>query len=63
MLYILCGTIIEHGMTELIEEVFDEIHRSNMSKLGEDGNPVYREDGKVIKGPNFFKPDIAKIIK
>ena len=50
-------------MTELIEEVFDEIHRSNMSKLGEDGNPVYREDGKVIKGPNFFKPDIAKIIK
>ena len=63
MLYILCGTIIEHGMTGLIEEVFDEIHRSNMSKLGEDGNPVYREDGKVIKGPNFFKPDIAKIIK
>ena len=63
MLYILCGTIIEHGMTELIEEVFDEIHRSNMSKLGKDGNPVYREDGKVIKGPNFFKPDIAKIIK
>ena len=63
MLYILCGTIIEHGMTELIEEVFDEIHRSNMSKLGEDGKPVYREDGKVMKGPGYFKPDIAKIIK
>ena len=63
MLYILCGTIIEHGMTELIEEVFDEIHKSNMSKLGEDGKPVYREDGKVIKGPNYFRPDIAKIIK
>lgn len=63
MLYILCGTIIEHGMTGLIEEVFDEIHKSNMSKLGEDGNPVYREDGKVIKGPNYFRPDIAKIIK
>ena len=63
MLYILCGTIIEHGMAGLIEEVFDEIHKSNMSKLGEDGNPVYREDGKVIKGPNYFRPDIAKIIK
>ena len=40
-----------------------KVSRSNMSKLVEDGNPVYREDGKVIKGPNFFKPDIAKIIK
>ena len=39
MLYILCGTIIEHGMQHKIEEVFDEIQRSNMSKLGEDGKP------------------------
>jgi predicted HAD superfamily Cof-like phosphohydrolase len=58
MLYILCGTIIEHGMQHKIEEVFDEIQRSNMSKLGEDGKPIYREDGKVLKGPNYFKPDI-----
>lgn len=63
MLYILCGTIIEHGLQNKIEEVFDEIQRSNMSKLGEDGNPVYREDGKVMKGPNYFKPDFAEILK
>lgn len=63
MLYILCGTIIEHGMQHKIEEVFEEIQRSNMSKLGEDGKPVFREDGKVLKGPNYFPPDIASILK
>jgi len=57
MLYILCGTILEHGLQHKIEEVFDEIQRSNMSKLGEDGKPIYREDGKVMKGPNYFKPN------
>ena len=62
MLYILCGTIIEHGMQYKIEEVFEEIQRSNMSKLGEDGEPIYREDGKVLKGPNYFKPNIEKIL-
>ena len=62
MLYILCGTIIEHGMQDKIEEVFNEIQRSNMSKLGEDGEPIYREDGKVLKGPNYFKPNIAEIL-
>ena len=63
MLYILCGTIIEHGMQDKIEEVFNEIQRSNMSKLGADGKPIYREDGKVLKGPNYFKPNIAEILK
>jgi len=63
MLYILCGTIIEHGMQHKIDEVFNEIQRSNMSKLGEDGKPIYREDGKVLKGPNYFKPDIKKILE
>jgi predicted HAD superfamily Cof-like phosphohydrolase len=63
MLYILCGTIIEHGMQHKIEEVFEEIQRSNMSKLGADGNPIYREDGKVLKGPNYFKPDIKSILE
>ncbi|MBC8644965.1 nucleoside triphosphate pyrophosphohydrolase family protein [Flavobacterium lindanitolerans] len=63
MLYILCGTIIEHGLQHKIEEVFDEIQRSNMSKLGEDGKPIYREDGKVMKGPNYFKPDFSLILK
>lgn len=62
MLYILCGTIIEHGMQDKIEEVFNEIQRSNMSKLGADGKPIYREDGKVLKGPNYFKPDIKSIL-
>ena len=62
MLYILCGTIIEHGMQHKIEEIFDEIQRSNMSKLDENGNPIYREDGKVMKGPNYFKPNINKIL-
>lgn len=62
ILYILCGTIIEHGMQDKIEEVFNEIQRSNMSKLGEDGKPIYREDGKVLKGPNYFKPDIGAIL-
>ncbi len=63
MLYILCGTIIEHGMQHKIEEVFNEIQRSNMSKLGEDGKPIYREDGKVLKGPNYFKPNIKEILE
>lgn len=63
MLYILCGTIIEHGLQHKIEEVFDEIQRSNMSKLNHDGKPIYREDGKVLKGPNYFKPDISSILK
>ncbi len=57
-LYILCGTILRHGMQDVIEDVFKEIQASNMSKLGEDGTPIYREDGKVMKGPNYFKPDI-----
>ncbi len=63
MLYILCGTILEHGMQYKIEEVFNEIQNSNMSKLGADGKPIYREDGKVMKGPNYFKPDIKSILE
>ena len=43
-------------------EVVREIHRSNMSKLGEDGRPIYREDGKIMKGPNYFKPDLASVL-
>lgn len=62
MLYILCGTILEHGMQYKIDEVFNEIQRSNMSKLSEEGKPIYREDGKVLKGPNYFKPNIEAIL-
>jgi predicted HAD superfamily Cof-like phosphohydrolase len=63
MLYILCGTILSHGMQHKITEVFNEIQRSNMSKLGSDGKPIYRGDGKVLKGPNYFKPNIASILE
>ena len=45
-----------------VEEIFDEIQKSNLSKLGEDGKPIYRNDGKVMKGPNYFKPDISKVL-
>lgn len=63
MLYILCGTILEHGMHEVIEDVFSVIQESNMSKLGSDGKPIYREDGKVMKGPDYFKPDIGAVLE
>ncbi|WP_430400950.1 hypothetical protein [Flavobacterium sp.] len=63
MLYILCGTILEHGLQHKIEEVFDEIQNSNMSKLGANGKPIYREDGKVMKGPDYFKPNFEEILK
>lgn len=63
MLYILCGTILEHGLQHKIEEVFEEIQRSNMSKLDLNGKPIYREDGKVMKGPNYFKPNFEVILK
>ena len=62
-LYILCGTILRHGMQDVIELVFKEIQASNMSKLGADGKPIYREDGKVLKGPNYFKPNIKAALE
>ena len=63
MLYILCGTILKHGLEDKIEEVFLEIQRSNMSKLGADGAPIYREDGKVLKSDRYFRPDIASVLE
>ena len=62
-LYILCGTILAHGLQDKIVEVFNEIQRSNMSKLSADGTPVIREDGKILKGPNYFKPNIKSILE
>jgi predicted HAD superfamily Cof-like phosphohydrolase len=62
MLYILCGTINAHGLQEKMAPVFEEIQRSNMSKLDENGNPIYREDGKVMKSDRYFKPDIQAIL-
>lgn len=63
MLYILCGTILSHGLEDKMVEVFEEIQRSNMSKLDENGKPIYREDGKVLKGNLYFKPQIATILE
>jgi predicted HAD superfamily Cof-like phosphohydrolase len=62
-LYILCGTIIAHGLQHKIIEVFNEIHRSNMSKLDSNGKPIYREDGKILKGENYFLPDIKSVLE
>lgn len=62
MLYILCGTLLKHGLEHRIEAVFREIQRSNMSKLDADGKPIYREDGKVMKSDRYFKPDIAGVL-
>jgi predicted HAD superfamily Cof-like phosphohydrolase len=61
-LYILFGTILKHGLQHKIEEVYDEIHRSNMSKLDEKGNPIYREDGKILKSNLYFKPNIKSVL-
>jgi predicted HAD superfamily Cof-like phosphohydrolase len=63
MLYILCGTILSHGMQHKIAEVFEEIQRSNMSKLDKNGQPIYREDGKVMKSDQYFKPNIKGILE
>lgn len=62
LLYITFGTILRHGLQHKIEEVFDEIHRSNMSKLDESGKPIFREDGKVLKSEKYFRPDIKSIL-
>lgn len=61
MAVIICGTALEYGIP--LNEVLAEVHQSNMSKLGDDGKPIYREDGKVVKGPNYFKPDIKGILE
>ena len=62
-LYILCGTILRHGLQDKMAEVFQEIQRSNMSKLDANGKPIYREDGKVMKSDLYFKPNIKEILE
>lgn len=61
--YVLDGTFLEFGLHSVKQDAFGEVHASNMSKLGEDGEPVLREDGKVLKGPNFFRPDLAQFVR
>ncbi len=62
MLYVLLGTFIAHGLQDIAEEFFDEVHRSNMSKLDDQGNPIFRNDGKVMKSERFSEPDLRSII-
>ena len=62
ILSILCGTLLKHGLEHKIHEVFREIQRSNMSKLDANGQPIYREDGKVLKSELYFRPDIAGVL-
>ena len=61
ILYVTYGAGHSFGID--LDKCFDEVQRSNMSKLGEDGKPIYNENGKVLKGPNYFKPDLTKFIK
>jgi len=61
-LYILCGTLLRHGLQHKIEEVFLEIQKSNMSKLDANGKPIFREDGKVMKSELYFRPNIESIL-
>lgn len=60
LLYVVYGAGHAFGID--LDSCFDEVHGSNMSKLGEDGRPIYREDGKVLKGPNYFPPDLEEIL-
>jgi len=61
-LYVLIGTAVQFGIANKLNACFAEVHRSNMSKLGDDGKPVMRKDGKVMKGPNFVRPDLNKVL-
>ena len=61
ILYVTYGA--GHAFGFNLDECFDEVQRSNMSKLGDDGQPIYNEMGKVMKGPKYFKPDLNKFIK
>jgi len=60
LVYVLLGMFVEFGWD--FDEAFTRVHESNMSKLGEDGKPIYREDGKVLKGPNFEKADLSDLV-
>lgn len=61
-LFVLCGTMLRHGLQDRMYQVFMEIYRSNMSKLDENGQPIYREDGKVLKGPGYFRPNLCPFL-
>ena len=59
---VLSGTSVTLKPLRNLEQAFLRVHESNMSKLGEDGRPILREDGKILKGPNYVKPDLSDLI-
>lgn len=61
LLYVTYGAGVTYGLD--MDAVFAEVQRSNMSKLGRDGKPILREDGKILKGPDFFLPDIVSVLR
>ena len=61
--YVLLGTILEFGLQNYFSDIFNEVHRSNMTKLDDNGKPLRRNDGKVIKSKSYDPPNISKIIK
>jgi predicted HAD superfamily Cof-like phosphohydrolase len=62
ILYVTFGAALEFGLAEKMEAFFNEVHRSNMSKAGEDGKAIFSETGKVLKGPNYSPPDLKKYL-
>lgn len=62
LLYVLLGTFVSLGLGDQLIEAYRRVHLSNMSKLGEDGKPIYREDGKVLKGPNYQPPNLDDLV-
>ena len=61
ILYVTYGA--GHAFGVNLDKCFDEVQQSNMSKLGDDGKPIYNDEGKVMKGPKYFKPDLSKFLK
>jgi len=61
LVYVVVGTAVAHGLTRF-DEIFAEVHRSNMSKLGDDGKPIIRFDGKVLKGPKYTPPVLGPLL-
>ena len=62
LMYVLLGTYVSHGLQEYADELFVEVHRSNMSKFADAGEVIHREDGKVLKPGTFFSPDIEGVL-
>ncbi len=63
LLYVVLGAMVAHGLHEVAEALFAEVHRSNMSKAGPDGKPILREDGKILKSAQYSPPDLRAVLR